>query len=118
MVKSAAFRRAGGFVETAFEMSERRACRALGGRPLVAPRGRATRPTSDKVREAVFGVLGSLPEVHQATTDKPGSSSSLSGHVVLDLFAGSGALGTIDSRGISSRNRASTSAVPSVEPSS
>src|SRR5437763_7801909 len=48
----------------------------LGGRPLLAPRGRATRPTSDRVREALFSMLGALESLH-----------------VLDLFAGSGALG-------------------------
>jgi 16S rRNA (guanine966-N2)-methyltransferase len=46
-----------------------------GGRTLVAPRGRGTRPTSDRVREAVFSILGDV-----------------SGARVLDLFAGSGAL--------------------------
>jgi 16S rRNA (guanine966-N2)-methyltransferase len=48
-----------------------------GGRRLVAPPGSATRPTSDRVREALFSVLGT--SVHDAR--------------VLDLFAGSGALG-------------------------
>lgn len=47
-----------------------------GGRRLVAPRGRATRPTADRVREALFSALGPL-----------------GGARVLDLFAGSGALG-------------------------
>jgi 16S rRNA (guanine966-N2)-methyltransferase len=47
----------------------------LGGRRLRAPRGRDTRPTSDRVREALFSMLGSLE-----------------GARVLDLFAGSGAL--------------------------
>jgi 16S rRNA (guanine966-N2)-methyltransferase len=47
----------------------------FGGRPLVAPRGRATRPTSDRVREALFSIL-----------------VSVEGARVLDLFAGSGAL--------------------------
>ncbi len=47
----------------------------FGGRPLVAPRGRATRPTSDRVREALFSIL-----------------ASVEGARVLDLFAGSGAL--------------------------
>ncbi|HTU95377.1 MAG TPA: 16S rRNA (guanine(966)-N(2))-methyltransferase RsmD [Solirubrobacteraceae bacterium] len=47
-----------------------------GGRGLVAPKGRATRPTSDRVREALFSILGDLDGVR-----------------VLDLFAGSGALG-------------------------
>ena len=49
---------------------------AFGGRGLVAPRGRSTRPTSDRVREAVFSILG----------------GSVEGARVLDLFAGSGAL--------------------------
>ena len=48
----------------------------LGGRRLSAPRGRATRPTSDRVREAIFSALGSVEEAQ-----------------VLDLFAGTGALG-------------------------
>jgi 16S rRNA (guanine966-N2)-methyltransferase len=48
----------------------------FGRRRLVAPRGRATRPTSDRVREALFSILGDI-----------------SGASVLDLFAGSGALG-------------------------
>ncbi len=47
------------------------------GRRLVAPKGRATRPTPDRVREALFSILG--PRVPDAT--------------VLDLFAGTGALG-------------------------
>jgi 16S rRNA (guanine966-N2)-methyltransferase len=49
---------------------------AYGGRTLRAPRGAATRPTPERVREALFSALGSLE-----------------GAVVLDLFAGSGALG-------------------------
>jgi 16S rRNA (guanine(966)-N(2))-methyltransferase RsmD len=49
---------------------------ALGGRRLVAPKGRHTRPTADRVRESLFAVLGPLE-----------------GASVLDLFAGSGALG-------------------------
>jgi 16S rRNA (guanine966-N2)-methyltransferase len=49
---------------------------SLGGRVLRAPAGRATRPTSEKVREALFNILGSVEGDH-----------------VLDLFAGSGALG-------------------------
>lgn len=47
----------------------------LGGRRLRAPAGHATRPTSDRVREALFSMLGPL-----------------SGERVLDVFAGSGAL--------------------------
>ncbi len=47
----------------------------FGGRELHAPKGRATRPTSDRVREALFSILGDV-----------------GGLRVLDLFAGSGAL--------------------------
>lgn len=47
-----------------------------GGRGLMAPRGQATRPTSDRVREALFSILG----------------DGVRGARVLDLFAGSGAL--------------------------
>lgn len=51
----------------------------LGGRRLVTPPGTATRPTTDRVREAIFNSLGSL--------------GVLEGAVVADLFAGSGAVG-------------------------
>ena len=65
---------------------------AWRGRHLVAPSGRATRPTSDKVREAVFDVLQALPELRDAVPgDDPGAV--LAGRAVLDLYAGSGALG-------------------------
>src|SRR5688572_7010425 len=50
-----------------------------GGRRLTTPDGRDTRPTSDLVREALFSTLDSQME--------------LSGARVLDLFAGSGAVG-------------------------
>ena len=50
-----------------------------GGMRLVAPHGADTRPTSDRVREATFNALGSLGAIDGAT--------------VLDLFAGSGAMG-------------------------
>lgn len=52
------------------------------GRPLRAPAGRATRPTSDRAREAIFNVLSHAPW-----------SPGLEGRRVLDLFAGSGAMG-------------------------
>lgn len=52
------------------------------GRPIVAPSGTLTRPTSDRVREALFNILAHGIE-----------SFSLEGARVLDLFAGSGALG-------------------------
>ncbi|MFA4965003.1 MAG: 16S rRNA (guanine(966)-N(2))-methyltransferase RsmD [Thermoleophilia bacterium] len=61
------------------------------GRPLAAPAGRTTRPTSDKVREAIFAVLLALPEV--AAGRAPGAGGPLAGQRALDLFAGSGALG-------------------------
>jgi 16S rRNA (guanine966-N2)-methyltransferase len=51
------------------------------GRRLAAPAGRATRPTSDKVREAIFDMVAAL--LH----------GSFDGLQVADLFAGSGALG-------------------------
>jgi 16S rRNA (guanine966-N2)-methyltransferase len=54
----------------------------LKNRPLHAPAGRATRPTSDRVREAIFNVL-----VHGV------EGFALEGARVLDLFAGTGALG-------------------------
>src|SRR6185295_18675776 len=50
-----------------------------GGRRLHAPAGRALRPTSERVREAVFSSLESM--------------GGLDGAAVLDLFAGTGALG-------------------------
>ena len=46
------------------------------GRAIEAPRGAGTRPTSDKVRAAVFNILGQF----------------FAGGAVLDLYAGSGAL--------------------------
>lgn len=51
----------------------------LRGRRIDAPEGISTRPTTDKVREAVFNALGSL--------------GTIVGARVVDLFAGSGALG-------------------------
>ena len=52
---------------------------AFRSRILVAPKGEQTRPTTDRARESLFNVLVHL-------TDLTGAS-------VLDLFAGSGALG-------------------------
>jgi len=48
---------------------------SLGGRRLVAPKGLGTRPTTDRVREAWFSILGPIEGR------------------VLDLYAGTGALG-------------------------
>jgi len=52
---------------------------AAGGRRLAVPPGQHTRPTSDRAREALFGSLASLLD--------------LDGARVLDLYAGSGAVG-------------------------
>lgn len=51
----------------------------LGGRRLEAPPGRRTRPTTDRVREALFNTLESLTD--------------LAGARFADLYAGSGAVG-------------------------
>jgi 16S rRNA (guanine966-N2)-methyltransferase len=63
-----------------------------GGRRLRAPRGRATRPTSDRVREALFSMLGG--PMSTGSKGDPGleGAAGLQGAVVLDLFAGTGAL--------------------------
>ena len=54
----------------------------FSGRRIVAPRGSATRPTTDKVRAAMFNIL------RHADFAPP-----LQGARILDAFAGSGALG-------------------------
>lgn len=54
----------------------------LKGRPIVAPPGKATRPTTDRVREALFNVI--------AHADW---APAIEGARIVDLFAGSGALG-------------------------
>jgi 16S rRNA (guanine(966)-N(2))-methyltransferase RsmD len=51
----------------------------LGGRRLAVPAGRDTRPTSDRVREALFSTLESMADLRGAT--------------FADLYAGSGAVG-------------------------
>ncbi len=51
------------------------------GRPLKAPASQATRPTSDRLREALFNVLAHA------------YGDAADGARVLDLFAGTGALG-------------------------
>jgi 16S rRNA (guanine966-N2)-methyltransferase len=51
-----------------------------GGRRLAVPAGVATRPTSDRAREGLFGTI--VSEI-----------GSLTGRHVLDLYAGSGAVG-------------------------
>jgi 16S rRNA (guanine966-N2)-methyltransferase len=54
----------------------------LRGRPVRTPPGAETRPTSDRAREAVFNILE-----HAAW------SPGIEGRRVIDLFAGSGAMG-------------------------
>lgn len=51
------------------------------GRRLVAPKGRETRPTADRTREALFNILNARDDV------------DFDGARIIDLFAGSGALG-------------------------
>ncbi len=52
---------------------------SLGGRRIGTPAGRDTRPTSDRVREALFSTLDTLTD--------------LDGARFADLYAGSGAVG-------------------------
>jgi len=52
------------------------------GKAIVAPPGEATRPTSDRARQAVFNILEHAPWAPE-----------LHGARVIDVFAGSGALG-------------------------
>jgi 16S rRNA (guanine966-N2)-methyltransferase len=56
----------------------------LGGRSIVSPDDAGVRPTSDKVRQAIFNVL-----VHRDFD----AGFTLDGARVIDLFAGTGALG-------------------------
>ena len=53
---------------------------SAGGRRIATPRGTSTRPTSDRVREALFSAIEAW-------------CGSLAGLRVLDLYAGSGAVG-------------------------
>ena len=53
----------------------------FGGTPLSAPKGRTTRPTGERTREALFSILASQADF------------SLARARVLDLFAGVGAIG-------------------------
>lgn len=54
---------------------------ALRGRALAAPRSQAIRPTTDRLRESVFDILAH------------GFDDPITGAAVIDLFAGTGALG-------------------------
>jgi 16S rRNA (guanine966-N2)-methyltransferase len=53
---------------------------SAGGRRLAVPPGRGTRPTSDRAREGLFGTVTAV-------------LGTLAGSAVLDLYAGSGAVG-------------------------
>lgn len=55
---------------------------SLKGRAIVAPEGQGTRPTSDRARQAVFNVL-----------EHASWAEGLQGARVMDVYAGSGALG-------------------------
>ncbi|QDH73625.1 16S rRNA (guanine(966)-N(2))-methyltransferase RsmD [Brevundimonas sp. M20] len=55
---------------------------SLKGRAITAPEGQNTRPTSDRARQAIFNVL-----------EHAGWAEPLDGARVIDLYAGSGALG-------------------------
>jgi 16S rRNA (guanine966-N2)-methyltransferase len=57
---------------------------AWRGRTLAAPSGSVTRPTADRVRQALFDMLLHAPW---------GGRSCVEGAVVLDVFAGTGAMG-------------------------
>ena len=57
---------------------------AWRGRPLLAPAGKATRPTADRVRQALFDMLMHAPWAGRGVIE---------GALVLDAFAGTGALG-------------------------
>ena len=65
---------------------ERQALRIVSGefrgKALIAPQGDATRPTSDRARQAIFNILEHAPW-----------SDGVRERRVIDLFAGSGALG-------------------------
>jgi 16S rRNA (guanine966-N2)-methyltransferase len=58
------------------------------GRRLATPPGARTRPTTDRVREALFSVIASW-----AGTAGSAAEESLAGLLFLDLYAGSGAVG-------------------------
>ncbi len=78
------------------------------GRALTAPAGELTRPTSERMRQAIFDMLMHAPW---------GGRSLIEGAVVLDAFAGTGAMGLEAlSRGAASvtfieRNRAAVAAL-------
>jgi 16S rRNA (guanine966-N2)-methyltransferase len=58
--------------------------RIVGGRSLIAPPGTETRPTADRVRQALFDMLMHAPWAGRAVIENA---------AVLDVFSGTGALG-------------------------
>lgn len=70
-----------------------------GGRPLFGPPGPRTRPTADKVKGALFSMLETLLAAErpgggsESAVAEIGSEEIWEGLVVLDLYAGTGALG-------------------------
>lgn len=60
----------------------------LKGRALVAPKHAGLRPTSDRVRESVFNIIS-----HGGLANEDRAPPTLEGTRVIDLFAGTGALG-------------------------
>ena len=61
---------------------------SAGGRRVAVPPGAATRPTTDRVREAMFSAITSWA----GTSDRP-AEAALAGIAFCDLYAGSGAIG-------------------------
>ena len=57
----------------------------LKGRALLTPKGEGIRPTSDRLRETIFNVLSHAPFL--------GGVDVITGALVLDIFAGTGAFG-------------------------
>jgi 16S rRNA (guanine(966)-N(2))-methyltransferase RsmD len=60
------------------------------GRPLIAPKGQVVRPTTDKVKGAIFSMLDAIA---LRRAEEEGGGGSFPFARVLDLYAGSGALG-------------------------
>ncbi len=58
------------------------------GRRLATPKGANTRPTTDRTREALFSALASWFDAADAAAEE-----QLAGYSMLDLFAGTGAVG-------------------------
>ncbi|HVC33021.1 MAG TPA: RsmD family RNA methyltransferase [Chloroflexota bacterium] len=67
------------------------------GRPLTGPAGPRTRPTSDKVKGALFSILETLLAAERPgeapASAEPGTPELWEGLTVVDLYAGTGALG-------------------------